>query len=1075
MKNLNIELRKETRFALVLYGGISLAIYIYGVANEFFNAVRGRRVYKLLKILLDTDIVIDVISGTSAGGINGIFLSSAIANDKEFSSAANLWRKKGGLSDLMRGVDDEISTYKSLLNSEHYYFPELYEAFKKMTSDENSISRIDELKSLTENIDLFITGTNLEGNFYYKLDDSQNKIEYKDHRSVFILKYRNRKDYTVNQFEGKDETFLKAISKLAQLTSCFPFAFSPVNVNDTDEDKLLKYWGNLEGENYFVDGGVLDNKPFSYTIKAIFTKKADRLVDRHLVFVEPDPKKEEKSVKFAEPNLLKVLKLSLLTIPQYESISDDLNLIINRNLKISQINEFTQNLNRYSLSENCCKDGKDQIYIRARLNFDVNQAVELVLQNTLNINVNDAINKFEKAKKLKKFLSDKIEESIDLYLAEGNNSPSINIDEIFNKLDVYFRLRRIYGVIYKLYNMIESYSETKDKELYDYLIKVWKNLNIISSLYEIIKSNLEKALSKIEIQNDSEEQIWIKILNTSKNVLDIKYYSEIVLDDILFEKRLDYFDFLSNKLGKLNLSLKNNSKLFAEQNVNQNFNSILDYCEKIEIMGIDDLPFLNPHELTDFYYKFINYDCKVFPLEIMADIYEKDIIKFHRFSPFDCQSGFSKKDAYSKITGNELYHFGAFLKRSWRSNDILWGRIDTAGGIINLLFSNDNFLNVLQNNSSRLRIASVLFDSQDNFNPDWKMDAVFPEANKFTHSEIERLFKKLILQYSDYGIEKSSKPENEKFKEIKSDIEDLKSLLIETEQLEIFKEEYKNVIEDAVEEQFEWNTEQKEATSGNKENKTAKDSTTVQKPWIFKSLQQSYDNFIRERFSKEHADEFVSAQSLNDERKLPKNTKLGNYLLNVYDIGKEKIKTDIPYVVFLHLIAKALMVVKNIVLNLIESCKVKVPRKMMLIFTLCFAFPLRTFYGLTSIMRRNFGFGMGLFIGLNFVSLILLTLHFIFVNDYDHESFYKIVFIIIPIIITSSSIFILYFNSRKLLFLNIFMVLVIIIEYLVFYFFNIESTVFHRYVHCFVLTPISIMVLSAISLYFQRRIRKVNK
>jgi predicted acylesterase/phospholipase RssA len=71
---------REVRLGIVMYGGVSLAIYIYGVAHELFRAVRGRGIYKLLKAVTDSDIVVDVISGTSAGGINGVLLGYALSN-----------------------------------------------------------------------------------------------------------------------------------------------------------------------------------------------------------------------------------------------------------------------------------------------------------------------------------------------------------------------------------------------------------------------------------------------------------------------------------------------------------------------------------------------------------------------------------------------------------------------------------------------------------------------------------------------------------------------------------------------------------------------------------------------------------------------------------------------------------------------------------------------------------------------------------------------------------------------------------------------------------------------------------
>ena len=53
---------REIRLGLVMYGGISLAIYINGVAREFYRAVRGESIYKLIKAFTDSDIVVDIVS-----------------------------------------------------------------------------------------------------------------------------------------------------------------------------------------------------------------------------------------------------------------------------------------------------------------------------------------------------------------------------------------------------------------------------------------------------------------------------------------------------------------------------------------------------------------------------------------------------------------------------------------------------------------------------------------------------------------------------------------------------------------------------------------------------------------------------------------------------------------------------------------------------------------------------------------------------------------------------------------------------------------------------------------------------
>src|SRR5215472_1769092 len=96
---------QEVRLAIVLYGGVSLAIYINGVVQELLRLVRStaglqtvkgsETVYQKLGRLLEPGVVptqepkdgdpvktkfkIDIISGTSAGGINGIYLAKALA------------------------------------------------------------------------------------------------------------------------------------------------------------------------------------------------------------------------------------------------------------------------------------------------------------------------------------------------------------------------------------------------------------------------------------------------------------------------------------------------------------------------------------------------------------------------------------------------------------------------------------------------------------------------------------------------------------------------------------------------------------------------------------------------------------------------------------------------------------------------------------------------------------------------------------------------------------------------------------------------------------------------------------
>src|SRR2546421_13033039 len=99
-------LRQEIRFAVVMTGGVSLAIWVGGVARELNLLLRrggggsdlARRVqgsYQRLLDILSVDVCVDVLSGTSAGGINAAILGLANVNNSDIGSLRELWLQAG--------------------------------------------------------------------------------------------------------------------------------------------------------------------------------------------------------------------------------------------------------------------------------------------------------------------------------------------------------------------------------------------------------------------------------------------------------------------------------------------------------------------------------------------------------------------------------------------------------------------------------------------------------------------------------------------------------------------------------------------------------------------------------------------------------------------------------------------------------------------------------------------------------------------------------------------------------------------------------------------------------------------
>src|SRR5215217_4991315 len=114
---------KELRLAVVCYGGSSLAIYMHGVTKELHRLVKGsalldagretdagaptEKVYgDLLRELSGADgvrtrVVVDIVAGTSAGGINGIYLTKAIAHNLSQDALRDVWFNKGDMKELL--------------------------------------------------------------------------------------------------------------------------------------------------------------------------------------------------------------------------------------------------------------------------------------------------------------------------------------------------------------------------------------------------------------------------------------------------------------------------------------------------------------------------------------------------------------------------------------------------------------------------------------------------------------------------------------------------------------------------------------------------------------------------------------------------------------------------------------------------------------------------------------------------------------------------------------------------------------------------------------------------------------
>ena len=105
---------------------------------------------------------------------------------------------------------------------------------------------------------------------------------------------------------------------------------------------------DLAGDHWrdraFGDGGYLDNKPFSYVVEALSWRLGDLPMERKLIYVEPAPAHPElERQRFADkPDAIENAFRALNTIPQYETIREDLEAVLARNRRIERVERIVR-------------------------------------------------------------------------------------------------------------------------------------------------------------------------------------------------------------------------------------------------------------------------------------------------------------------------------------------------------------------------------------------------------------------------------------------------------------------------------------------------------------------------------------------------------------------------------------------------------------------------------------------------------------------------------------------------------------------------------------------------------------
>ena len=420
--------KRELRLAVVIYGGASLAVYMHGVTKELLKLVRASKAFHELgreRALrsryadapdpreADTEavyfelvkrinehchfrVVVDVIAGASAGAINGVMLGKAIVDDGLLEVQTPLWLndadvehmappgrsrwQKWYLQPLLRALAfwlpgdlvDRPETREKLtrlVRSSWFQPPfsgevlckHFFAALQAMIASRRSDST---LLPPGGRLDVFASLTDLNG-YPSRLRLNEALVASdREHAAFCRLSHLGGAPETDDFADAN----LPALVWAARASSSFAGAFPPfrhaemtrviadIGIEWPEEsrflrEKLFTRQGTPAVQTFdprsrvYVDGGIVDNKPFGVALQALAERPADRHVDRYVVYIEPDPAGDAVHSEGKELGYLSTIRAALSTIPRNQPIVDQLDDIVDQdrravaNRRIVEANE----------------------------------------------------------------------------------------------------------------------------------------------------------------------------------------------------------------------------------------------------------------------------------------------------------------------------------------------------------------------------------------------------------------------------------------------------------------------------------------------------------------------------------------------------------------------------------------------------------------------------------------------------------------------------------------------------------------------------------------------------------------
>jgi patatin-related protein len=724
---------KELRLALICYGGVSLAVYMHGITREIWHLIRASKAHlehgpagtgseiayrELLELIQAKSgtrmrVLTDIVSGASAGGINGVFLSQAIVTGQSLEPLTDMWLKNADVEVLLdpdarplsrftkfwaapiawtvlrrRGgpvqmtvakeARDEVATKLSSFVRARWFQP----PFGGRVFSNLLLNALDAMEArgaetpllpAGQPLDLFVTVTDFHGHQERLTLNSPSDVSETEHRLTIGFSTRN-------QF-GEGFANAAELTFAARSTASFPGAFPPFNVRELDgllqsravewsgRDAFLKrilpqqFTAGTAEDTFLIDGSVLANAPFEQAIDALRNRPARREVDRRFVYIDPKPGMPSFRLRGGKqgdgprkpPGFFATIFGATSDIPREQPIRDSLNAIEGRSQRIARMREITEHLE-----------------------VEVEQMIETMLGKTWFLSK-------PTPERLRKWRLTMLEKSAD---ATGYSYPA------------YAHLR-LMGVLDELVATARRAWPDGGQDHFRLLRDaLWREICGRGLNRMTGPKGKVAAAASMEFFRDQDVRFRIRRLRFLARRLaeDVEVMADIP-DSIADRLRQSIYASLAHFLQVETAEFLGAEVTEAVRHGVENPAALLDLLASRRNLeagdaatdvainaALADVPEGATRAILLGYLGYILYDIATLPLLQGEGLDEFDPIKVDRIAPDDANT-IRKGGAAETLKGIEFNNFGAFFSRAYRENDYLWGRLHGIDRLVDIVLS----------------------------------------------------------------------------------------------------------------------------------------------------------------------------------------------------------------------------------------------------------------------------------------------------------------------------------------------------------------------------------------------------